>query len=61
MNKHQRNEIAKLAVMHKLGMADAVALGLSALIRSAMTARARAALLEYAELFAVTAHPDFII
>lgn len=61
MNKHQRNEIAKLAVMHRLGMHDAVARGLSALIRAAMTARARAALLEYAELFAVTDNPDFIV
>ena len=61
MNKMQAKEVAKLAVAHKMGMADMVARGLSALIRSAMTARSRAALMEYADIFGVRNHPEFIV
>ena len=61
MNKMQTKEVAKLAQAHKLGMADYAARGLSALIRSAMTARSRAALMEYADIFGVRNHPEFII
>lgn len=61
LNKHEKQEIGKYAVMHKIGMADTVARGLSAMIRAARTKRSRNALLEYAELFGVTTHPEFII
>lgn len=61
MKKSELREITKLAVMHKLGMADTVARGLSALIRAAMTKRSREALLEYADIFGVRNHPEFVI
>lgn len=61
MNKSETREVAKLAMAHKMGMADMVARGLSALVRSAMTARSRAALMEYADIFGVREHPEFII
>lgn len=61
MNRHEVREINKLAVAHKLGMADMVARSLSALIRASMTRRSRAALLEYADVFGVRHHPEFII
>ena len=61
MNKMQTKEVAKLAQAHKLGMADYVARGLSYLIRSAMSARAKAALMEYADVFGVRNHPEFIV
>lgn len=61
MNKSEIREVSKLAQYHKLGMADCVARGLSALIRSARTAKSKAALLEYAPIFGVANHPDFII
>lgn len=61
MNKSEQREIIKLAVAHKLGMADMVARSLSALIRASMTRRSRATLLEYADVFGVRHHPEFII
>jgi hypothetical protein len=61
MKKSELREITKLAVMHKLGMADTVARGLSALIRAAMTKRSREALLEYADIFGVRNNPEFVI
>lgn len=61
MTKSELREVQKLCVMHKLGMPACVARGLSALIRSARTKASRADLLEYAPIFAVTNHPDFII
>lgn len=62
MNKSETREIVKLATWHKAGIpADIVARGLSALIRAARTKKSRAALLEYAPIFAVTNHPEFII
>lgn len=61
MNKSELREIGNLAIMHKLGMADTVARGLSALIRASRTNRSRAALLEYAGVFGVANHPDFLI
>jgi hypothetical protein len=61
MKKSELREITKLAVMHKLGMADTVARGLSALIRAAMTKRSREALMEYADIFGVRNHPEFVI
>ena len=61
MNKSEQREVNKLAVAHKLGMSDMVARSLSALIRASMTKRSRAALLEYADVFGVRNHPEFII
>lgn len=61
MTKSETREVQKLAVAHKLGMSDMVARCLSGLIRASMTKRSRAALLEYADLFGVRQHPDFII
>lgn len=61
MNKSETREVTKLAVAHKLGMSDMVARSLSALIRAALTKRSRAALLEYADVFGVRNHPEFII
>ena len=61
MTKSETREVTKLAVAHKLGMSDMVARSLSALIRASMTKRSRAALLEYADVFGVRNHPQFII
>ena len=61
MNKMQTKEVCRLAQAHNLGMTDYVARSLSALIRCAMTSKARAALLEYADLFGVRNHPEFIL
>lgn len=61
MNKSEIREVTKLAIMHKLGMIDAVARGLSALVRSARTTKSRVALMDYAHTFAVATHPEFII
>lgn len=61
MNKSETREVTKLAQAHKLGMSDYVARSLSALIRAALTKRSKVALLEYAELFGVRNHPEFII
>jgi len=60
MNKSELREIVILATMHKLGMTDTVAHGLSALIRAARTKKSAAALREYADIFSVTNHPEFI-
>ena len=61
LNKSQTREVSKLAVAHKLGMSDMVARSLSALHRSAMRANQKAALMEYADIFGVRHHPEFII
>jgi hypothetical protein len=61
MNKVEQREIKTLTTMHNLGMTVNVALGLSALIRCAMTKKSKAALMEYATIFNVANHPDFII
>lgn len=61
MNKFEKREIAKLETMSNLGMTVNVALGLSALIRAAMTKRSREALMVYADKFLVRHHPDFVV
>ena len=62
MNKHETREIIKLHRFAGAG-ADAgmLARSLSALIRAARTNKSRAALMQYAPIFGVTHHPDFII
>jgi hypothetical protein len=62
LNKSQVKEIQKLAIYHKLGdMQDTVALALSALIRASRTKAQHAALMEYADLFGVKNHKEFIV
>lgn len=61
MNKSEQREIVNLTMYHKAGMSDTVARGLSALIRASMTKRSRAALIEYADIFGVRNHPEFLI
>lgn len=61
MNKSEQREIVNITCAHKLGLHDLVARSLSALIRASMTRRSRAALLEYADVFGVRHHPEFII
>ena len=61
MNKAEKREVQKLAVAHKLGMADMVARCLSALIRASMTKRSRTELLQVADELGVKGHPEFII
>ena len=61
INKYQMREINNIAIYHKLGMADTVARSLSALIRSALRKSQRDVMLEYADLFGVRNHPEFVI
>ena len=61
MNKSELREVANLVVLHKHGLKDTVARGLSALVRSARTNKSVIALLEYADIFDVKNHPDFIV
>lgn len=62
MNKSEQREVTKLTQYRAMG-ADAgmLARSLSALIRATMTKRSRAALIEYADVFGVRNHPEFII
>lgn len=60
MNKSELREVANLVVLHKHGLKDTVARGLSSLIRSARTKKSENALREYADIFNVKNHPDFI-
>lgn len=62
LTKSQVKEVARLAVYHKIGdMTDTVARGLSALIRAARTKAQVDSLREYAEIFGVAKHPEFIV
>lgn len=62
MTKSEIREIIKLHAFAGAG-ADTgmLARSLSALIRSARTNKSRAELMQYAPIFGVTTHPDFII
>lgn len=61
MNKSELKQIGIIATYYKLGMIDTVARSLSSLIRSARTTRSRNTLMEYAELFNVRNHAEFVI
>ncbi len=62
MNKSEAREVHKLECFHAVGVdAGVLARSLSALIRAALTKRSRAALLEYADVFGVRNHPEFVI
>ena len=61
MTKSETREIAKISQYHAAGLGpDFVARALSSLIRAARTNKSAAALREYAEIFGVTGHPEFI-
>jgi hypothetical protein len=60
MNKSQLREIKTLETMYKLGMIDNVALGLSALVRCAMTRKSRDILYQYAIAWNINNHPQFM-
>jgi hypothetical protein len=61
MNKSEIREVAKIAQYHAAGLgADFVARALSSLIRAARTKKSAAALREYAEIFGVAGHAEFI-
>ena len=61
MNKSESRECLKLYTYHRMGMLDTVARGLSALVRGAMTAKSRKALMSQADILGVLHHPEFII
>lgn len=61
MNKAQKRQVEMIHLYLANGMSDTAARSLSALIRSALTAKGRAELLALAETIGVINHPDFII
>jgi hypothetical protein len=61
MNKHQQKQIEILKAHLAIGNIDSAAMGLSALIRSAMTKKQSQALMQIAEEFGIINHPEFII
>ena len=61
MNKSESREVLKLYTYHRMGMLDTGARGLSALIRGAMTAKSRKALMSQADILGVLHHPEFIV
>ena len=61
MNKSEMKEIHKLGIYHEHGLMDAVAMGLSALIRAARSKQSRDGLMKYADTFNVRNHPEFLI
>ena len=61
MNKSEIREVALIAKYHAAGLgADYVARALSGLIRAARTKKSAAAIREYAVIWGVTNHPEFI-
>lgn len=62
MNKSELREVTRIAQYRAMG-ADSgmIARALSALIRAARTRKSRDALLEYAPIFGIVDHPEFII
>jgi hypothetical protein len=61
MTKSEQREVAKLQKAYELGMDDMLARAMSALIRSAMTAKSKKELIAQAEQWELKFHPDFII
>lgn len=61
MNKQQLKQYAMITAYMNNGMAGAAALGLSAMVRAAMSAKSRAALMAAAVDLGLTNHPDFIV
>jgi hypothetical protein len=61
MNKSETRQIAIIKTHYGIGNITSAALGLSALIRCAMTAKSKRELLEVAAELNLISHPDFII
>ena len=61
MTKSQSRDVATIRIHAAIGNTTAAALGLSALIRSALRAGDRAELLAVAAELQLVNHPDFVI
>ena len=61
MTKQQKKQIEMAQLYLSMGIKDAAARSVSALIRSAMSAKSRNALLAFAIENKIQNHPDFII
>jgi hypothetical protein len=61
MNKQQAKQIEMVKVYLANGMIDTAALSVSALVRSAMTSKSKAALLQFAADHNLINHPQFIV
>lgn len=61
MNKMQQQEVEQAKLAIRMGMADMAARSVSALIRSAMNGKQRAALIQAAVDLQITAHPEFVL
>lgn len=62
MNKTEIREVTRLAQYRAMGADNGmIARALSALIRAARTRKSRDALMEYAPIFGIVDHPEFII
>lgn len=61
MTKSQSRDVATIRIHAAIGNTTAAALGLSALIRSALRASDRAELLAVAAELGLVNHPDFIV
>ena len=61
MNKSQLKQVEMAKVYLANGMTDTAARSVSGLIRSAMTAKSRAALMAFALENGLTNQPDFIV
>lgn len=61
MNKSQLKQFEMIKAYAMTGNNDAVARGLSAMYRAAMSAKSRAAILAAANELKITHNPDFII
>jgi hypothetical protein len=61
MNKSQLKQLSNIRFYMVNNMPDAAARGLSAMIRAAMSAKSKAALLAEADAMRLKNHPEFII
>ena len=61
MNKNQLKQMSNIRFYVINGMPDAAARGLSAMIRAAMSAKSKTALMAEAAALGLTNHPDFIV
>lgn len=61
MTISEQREFSKIYTMYEMGMIDAVARSLSALIRATRQRRTALQLLAEAERMGVRNHPDFIV
>jgi hypothetical protein len=61
MNQHQQKQVAMIQAHLSIGNIESAAMGLSALVRSAMTNKQKQALLQVAEELKLKSHASFII